>query len=260
MFKTIFNFVILNLSEILQRGKKMYINIAICDDEIRICNQLEEYISDFFVEQKNEFNIDIFTSGDSLCQAMQTESYDLIFLDIELPGNNGVQTGDFIRNILKNNKVSIVYISANQSYAMELFEIRPINFLVKPLTDERVCKVIGTFLQLFGEKEKFFTFKVNGHIHKAALSDILYFESDKRKVTVVTVNGSYEFYDSLKNVDKQVEASCFMMIHQSILVNFDYVKLFEYDKITMTDNSVLPISQLKRTEVRESYRRYIGDM
>lgn len=231
----------------------MYVNIAVCDDEIIICNQLEQYITEFLSKQEINFNIDIFTSGDTLCDEMKSENYDLIFQDIELPDINGIQIGSFIRNVLHNDKVQIVYISAVQSYAMELFASRPLNFLVKPLTFDAVISVINTFLHLFGEAEKFFTFKVNGHFHKIPIADILYFESHKRKVTIVTKDVSYEFYDSLKNIHNQISSAYFMVIHQSLLVNFNHVTYFEYDRITMSDGSILPISQARRSEVRNKY-------
>lgn len=231
----------------------MYVNIAICDDEITICNQLEQYITEVFSSSKIDYNIEIYTSGYNLCEDVESEIFDLIFLDIELPGKNGIQIGSFIRDTLKNDKTQIVYISAVQNYAMELFNSRPLNFLVKPLSFNKINKVLKTFLRLFYEKEIFFTFKVNGHFYKIAIAEILYFESHKRKVTITTSNGSYDFYDSLKNIKKRLSTDYFISIHQSILVNFNHIKIFEYDKLTMIDNVVLPISQSRRSQVKKHY-------
>lgn len=238
----------------------MYINIAICDDELIVCGQLERYITDILTAKEIEFNIDVFMSGDTLCNALNSKSYDLIFQDIELPGINGVEVGSFIRNVLNNNTLQIVYISAVQSYAMALFESRPLNFLVKPLDIKTIRKVLEAFLNLFCDTENFFTFKINGHFHKLPLSDILYFESRKRKVTVVTRNNSYEFYDSLKNIEQQISSAYFVTIHQSVLVNFNHVTFFEYDNVTMSDGTVLPVSQSRRSTVRNKYLTHItGD-
>ena len=124
----------------------MYIDIAICDDEIAICNQLEQYITDFLTIKEIDFHIDIFTSGDTLLDALSSENYDLIFQDIELSGINGIETAAYIRNTLHNDAVQIVYISAVQSYAMKLFESRPMHFLVKPLTYDAINGVLKTFL------------------------------------------------------------------------------------------------------------------
>lgn len=231
----------------------MYANIAVCDDEISVCSQIEQYITKIFTEKGIDFKIDIYTSGNRFLDAIKSENYDLIFQDIELPDRNGIQTISYIRNVLHNDTVQIVYISAIQSYAMDLFESRPMHFLVKPLTFDAIDSVLQTFLRLFDETETFFTFKINGHFHKLALSDILYFESHKRKVTVVTQNASYDFYDSLKNICRKISSPYFLMIHQSLLVNFNHVTFFEYDRVTTSDGSILPVSQSQRSEVRSKY-------
>lgn len=239
----------------------MYVNIAICDDEITICHQLEQYISEIFSSAKIDYNIEIYTSGDKLCEELKSENYDLIFLDIELPGINGIQIGTYIRDNLHNDAIQIVYISAVQNYAIELFNSRPLNFLVKPLSFGEVNKVLKTFLRLFQETEISFTFKINGHFHKVAISDILYFESYKRKVTITTSSGSYDFYDSLKNIQNRLSTNYFILIHQSILVNFNHIKFFEYDRLTMVDDVVLPISQSRRSQVKKDYLALIkGDL
>lgn len=235
----------------------MYVNIAICDDEIAICHQLEQHITEIFSSAKIDYNIEIYTSGDKLCEELKSENFDLIFLDIELPGINGIEIGSFIRDTLHNEAVQIVYISAVQSYAMELFYSRPMNFLVKPISYSDVNKVIKTFLRLYQEKEMTFTFKVNGHFYKVAVSDILYFESHKRKVTVITSTGSYDFYDTLKNIQKQLSLNEFILIHQSILVNFNHIKFFEYDSVTMIDGTTLPVSQSRRSQVKKDYLNLI---
>ena len=72
----------------------------------------------------------------------------MLFLDIELPKMNGVAVGQYIRETLKNETIQIAYISSKQEYAMELFEMRPINFLVKPLYEKKIENVIDKFLQL----------------------------------------------------------------------------------------------------------------
>ncbi len=77
---------------------------------------------------------------------MEGTNYDLLFLDIELPQINGVAVGRYIRETIKNEIIQIAYISSKQKYAMELFEMHPINYLVKPLTYEKIAKVIDKFL------------------------------------------------------------------------------------------------------------------
>ena len=106
------------------------------------------------------------------------------FLDIELNKLNGVELGVKIRSEFRNEDTQIVYISAKESYAMKLFQIRPLNFLVKPISVNKICFVVKKALEL-NNKSEFFKFKVGSHLHKRKVKDILYFEGQGRQVKMV---------------------------------------------------------------------------
>lgn len=132
------------------RGGTMQIKIAVCDDELEICSQVENILIKLLEERLIKYVIDIFYSGESLCRELEREDYDLIFLDIELPKMNGVEIGNYIREMKRDDIVQIAYISSKQEYAMELFDIRPINFLVKPLEEATIAKVVDAYIKVSG--------------------------------------------------------------------------------------------------------------
>ena len=101
----------------------MQINIAVCDDEIKICSHVENILINILAHKFFEYNIDVFYSGEALCEEMERTKYDLVFLDIELPKMNGVEIGKYIRDTKNDNITQIVYISSKQEYAMELFKV-----------------------------------------------------------------------------------------------------------------------------------------
>lgn len=122
-------------------------HIAICDDEVILCRQIEKYLEEYIA--RNLVKTEIFYSADKLYDALNKgEYYDLIFLDIEFQLSNGVEIGQRIRMELECEKVQIVYISAKQSYAMELFPIRPMNFLVKPISRIDVINNVDKAIEL----------------------------------------------------------------------------------------------------------------
>ena len=90
---------------------------------------------------------------------MERKDFDIVFLDIELPKVSGIGVGRYIREVLKNEIVQIAYISAKEGYAMELFEFRPINFLVKPLEKEKVAKVIEKYFIITEQDNHVFEYK-----------------------------------------------------------------------------------------------------
>lgn len=237
----------------------MYINIAVCDDENIICTQIENILLKLSKYMGFDYDIDIYNDGEVLCRELNRTFYDIVFLDIEIPKINGVEIGRYIRETLKNETIQIAYISAKEGYALELFDFRPINFLVKPLNDDNVRKVMKKYLLLAEKYNDIFTYKKGFEYHKICFSDIMYFECKNKKVTVVTKDGRDEFYDSMDNIYSKVKGKRFLFIHKSIIVNYNYIKKFAYEQITMIDDVVLPISQSRRKAIREMHMEIIKE-
>ena len=139
------------------------LRIAICDDEKSICNQLEEILEKLGREFLEDIQIDIFYSGEELCQYLAVNNYfDIIFLDIELKIMNGVEVGQVIRDRMLNETTQIIYISGKESYAMELFKIRPLDFIIKPFNYEKIKEIFKIALRIIQKNENIFQYKI-GH-------------------------------------------------------------------------------------------------
>lgn len=223
--------------------------IAICDDDRRFCSQLETMILNYYTSY--DIEIEIFESGESLCRRLQFNSFfDLIFLDIELVGINGVEIGLKIRNELLNETTQIVYVSWKEDYYKLLFEVRPNNFLLKPIVRENVICEIEKAKRLADKFNRFFIYKKSYDTYKVLAKDILYFESKDKKIRIVTINGEDFFYDRLKNVMDKLQGLTFYKIHKSYYINLSHVLVVKYDELQMTNGEILAISQSKRKEVR----------
>jgi len=231
-------------------GDKMTVKIAICDDERYICSQLESILENITKQLEMDYEIEVFESGESLCKELERQIYDLIFLDIELPENSGIDVGRYIREELKNEIVQIVYISGKDGYAMELFEFRPMNCLVKPLQREKVAAVIEKYRIVTEQKNYMYEYKKRGEYFKIPMSDIMYFENQNRKVVLYAIDAVDEFYDTMENIYEKVKDQDFILIHKSIIVNYRYVRKMDYKEVTMINGKILSISQSKRPEVK----------
>jgi len=235
------------------------IMIAVCDDDIKIGAELERALIDILGNMQVEHGIDVFFTGEELCRRMEAGvHYDLIFLDIEFAKNeiNGVEVGRLIREAQQNNMVSIVYISREKDYAFQLFEIRPLNFLIKPLEHSTIEKTIKTYLKIAGLWSGEFSYTVGRDTFKVKVKDILYIESRDRKCIFYPVGGgAVEFYGSLKEIyHEQLKRYDFLFIHASYVANFDYISAISYSQLFLTDSATpLPISQGRRNEIRERY-------
>lgn len=226
----------------------MTINIAICDDENSICSQIEEYILDL---KKASYCVEIFLTGEALFSAMKSGShFDLIFLDIEMENLNGIELGRLIRKELGDELVHIVYISSKMSYAMELFNNRPLNFLIKPISKDSLADCICYAENLLSKEEAFFEFEFARKINKIALKNILYFESQGRKIYVYTPDRIFEFTGKTGDIISKLRDFDFIQIHKSIIINYLFLQEYSYDHIILTNGTVLSISKERRKEVR----------
>ena len=228
----------------------MDVKVAICDDNKQFCDILRRQVESLFIEKGSGRKTDCFVNGEDLCGEMEQTGFDLIFLDIELPQMNGVEVGTYIREHLHNETVQIAYVSSQQKYSMSLFESRPINFLIKPIERTTLSKLIDKFLLITGNGGKTFVLRNNREHIRLPLSDILYFTSLGKKVTAVTRNDKYEFYDTLSNVSKQLDTPYFFFVHKSFIVNYRYIKTYRFTEIILDDNTVIPISRSHRNNVR----------
>ena len=237
----------------------MTLFVAICDDEKRICAELERALMDILGKMNVKYEIDVYFTGEELCAKMEAGAhYNLIFLDIEFAKNaiNGIEIGRHIREAHCNNMVSIVYISWEMKYSMQLFDIRPLNFLIKPLDHKKVGQVIKTYLNISALWSEDFTYKIGHDTYKVYIKDIIYIQSVKRKLILHLADGrKEEFYGTLKDVyQEQLQRFDFLFIHAAYIVNYDYIAAVKFDELILMDSTLaLPISQPRRKEVRETY-------
>lgn len=225
--------------------------IAVCDDNGAVCSEIENIIDDFFKTERIHYEIDSFLSGEELRKELDHHvKYDLIYLDIELPELNGVEIGRYIREKLLDDDTQIAFISAKASYAMELFQIRPIHFLVKPFTPRQVIGVLEKAMELQGRQTKIFIYKMGKSENRISYKEIMYFSSGAKKIIIHKKNGEDYFYGKLS--DLNLPRTDFIQIHKSFIINKQYVTRFRFDSVLLSNGEELPISRVYRKSVREN--------
>ena len=227
------------------------INIAICDDEKAICSQLENILLEYSNSAYLKIDVSIFYNGESLLDYLnQGNFFDLIFLDIELGQINGVEVGRQIRKVLKNFESEIVYISGNDGYDRQLFDVQPLHFIPKPIIESFVIDDLKLALERTGRSGGFFKYQKGYNTYKIPISEIIYFESLNREIKIVTLNKTDCFYGPLEDVSFNVSKHQFLQIHRSYLINYNHANVLRYSEVVMSNGETLPISRTKRQEFR----------
>ena len=237
----------------------MKIFVAICDHEENIARGLARILGYIFDELEIDVRIHYFSSGEALDRKLSAETYycDLLFLDVGgRPGcKTGIEMGRRIRNVYENHSMSIIYISQEIDYSIQLFDTRPFHFLLKPLVYKQVEQVVQLYLKVVNPWDGEFTYRVDHSLCRVKRKDIVFLESADRKIVMHLINGRKEtFYGALKDVYQELKFHDFLHIHASYVVNYNYIAKFKYAEVCLTTgDSPLPISQSRRRTAREDY-------
>lgn len=165
-------------------------------------------------------------------------------------GMTGIEVGGYIRKQLENMGMQIVYISGKASYAQQLFKTQPLDFLVKPISQQQVNDVMDLAVKIIKKRSEKFEFRRGKDYYYIPMGDIIYLGSDGRKVRVITKKATFEYYGRLKEAAKQLSED-FIMIHYSFIINKGHVKRYAYETVELQDGTILTISPSKRKFVRE---------
>ena len=148
--------------------------IATCDDERQYCNQVECFVTRLGEELQMKLQCDKYTSGAELLKN-NLQKYKIIFLDIDMKSENGLDIADQIRE--SNSKIEIIFLTALIQYAVDGYKVRAYRFLVKPMEyDDFVFQVKGLFLRLGQLEKNNLLVKREGQDYMIKIEDLLYIE------------------------------------------------------------------------------------
>ncbi len=239
------------------------LRIAICDDDSKFIRKLETLVLQESQKLGIRADTDVFSDGKTLLKSFQNgDHYELIFIDIEMEQVDGITAARRIREI--DRTVLLVYVSGYDKYLKELFEVEPFRFLSKPLNHAQFDRYFKEACKRINETEVFYQFTFNKEIRKRSVKYIVYFESNNRIVYIHLKDGTNEyFYGKLNNVEKELAASrqYFLRIHQSFLVNYDYIIKMNFFNITINyarKKMELKISEDRQKEVRRQLCKIAG--
>ena len=227
------------------------VKIAICDDDVEICSLIENILIKYAALNALRIEAHIFYSGETLLKRLKDgDKFDLIYLDIEMKGINGVEAGLQIRKVMKDYTTEIVYISGKDGYDRQLFDVHPLHFISKPIKE---TLVIEDLLIAMVRREKHsgnFHYKKGQNSYIIPACDIIYFEGQDRKIKIVTTKGEDSFYGNLEDIERDVAEYRFILIHRSYLINYQHVAIRRYSEVVMSSGAILPISRSKQKELR----------
>lgn len=226
--------------------------IAVCDDEEAVSEQVKNLIA----EWNPAVDVVCFSSGEALLENYQ--SYEAVFLDIDMVGMNGIETGKAIRKLDKDTK--IVYLTAYRDYVSGAFGVHAFQYLLKPVNKKAIWNVLEEIFRYMKSAEK--KIILDFHTVDGALclpvESIYFFEYENRKIRIVTDKEQYYMADKIGNVAKRMTEFGFSMPHQSFVVNMFHVKNVKNQQIFLDNGMEIPLSQKKQKTWKQELMGYLS--
>ncbi len=228
------------------------IDIAICDDDKNIIEQIKKYIEEYDACRST---ISTYNCGEQLLS--YKKKFHIIFLDIDMAGIDGIETAKRIREYDKT--VKIIYITNFTDYVNLAFEVHAFAYLNKPIKKEQIYTQLNEAIAYLEDREgeELIEFITLEGVVRLAPKDIYYFEYINRRVKIKTFNNSYMLKENITTVAKRMDRYGFLMPHKSFTVNLFYVKSIKGYDIFMMDGSIIPLSQKKSSEFREKFNIFL---
>ncbi|MDG0766501.1 LytR/AlgR family response regulator transcription factor [Bacillus halotolerans] len=236
------------------------LRVLIVDDEILARDELA-----YLLKRTNEeLEINEAENIEAAFDQMMDQKPDLLFLDVDLSGENGFDIAKRLKN-MKNPPV-IVFATAYDQYALKAFEVDALDYLTKPFDEERVRQTMKKYKKVKREIDEPEQIS-HASQHKLALSvgesivivdtkDIIFAGTEDGHVHVKTFDASYSVNDTLVVIEKKLPETDFLRVHRSFVVNTEYIKEIQpwfnstYNLI-MKDGSKIPVSRTYAKELKK---------
>ena len=235
------------------------IHIAICDDSKQERQILAALFKRYQELHATPLQIHIFQNGFSLLDAIdQGKRIDITILDILMPGENGIEIARNIR--ASGTDTEIIFLTSSPEYAVDSYEVKAQNYLLKPVTEEKFFASIDSILAELDEKDtaSFIIYTTEKQYSRIRVSSLVYGEVTHRTITlhladqtmISAVMTFTEFQDILKAYPD------FIYPHRSYAVNMNYIQYVTKSDIILTDGQKIPLSRNNYTKISEQFLNF----
>ena len=228
------------------------ITIGICDDDPKMQKALRVPLERKLQLLGEEYRILEYASGEALLAGSQTDGLDILFLDIEMDGLNGMETARSLRRM--ESDTILIFVTAYPDFVFQGYDVHAFHYILKPYEDRKILEVLEQALKLLGNLgEQFYTVEQKSGILRVPLKQILAFCSDRRQISILTADGKLDFYGKLGEVEKQLP-DYFIRIHNRYLANLNHITALEPDGCVCGDH-FLPVSRTYRQQLEIAFAR-----
>lgn len=232
-------------------------HIAVCDDSLEELSRISSLMEDYRREQDGSVTYEAFHSALELLETMKIRQFDLLLLDILMPGLSGMDAAKEIR--LSNQEIPIIFLTSSREYAVESYRVGAEDYIIKPARKDEIFPSLDRQLARFTQEEGFLTLKTGSGIVKLLFSQIVYVEVTNRTLLFVLVNGEVrEAYGYLSEYEeKLLSAPHFFKPHRSYLINLRQVTELDKNGLATTVGKTVPVSRDALVKAKAAYMKLL---
>ena len=234
------------------------LKIAFCDDDISILNEIQVLLDKYRVERNQEIVYAAFNSPLELMAEIEKGlCFDILFLDIIMPGENGINVATEIRQYDTN--VKIIFLTSSSEFAVESYTVGAYFYQLKPIWAESFFRLMDSvILECKKVQEHNLIMRCKTGITRIELDKLEYCEVIGRTLLFHMSNGNvFEGMGKLDELCSHLTAyGNFLRPHRSFLINMEYIQSISHKTITMTNLAEIPIPHGKCNEIKNTYLEY----
>jgi len=229
------------------------IKIAVCEDDTLQNQNITDMISEVFNSYNKIYSINKFISGEELLSS--SYEFDIYFLDIQMNNISGIDTAKEIRILHKN--VIIIFITGLKDYVFDAFDVNAFHYITKPINENKFKEVLNSAIRSLSKKDKFLIAKTSSYSYKVYLKDIVYLESNQRKIILHTTYDTIEYYYKISDLENELSEYNFFRCHKSYIINLKYVQSFDSNFIIFENSDKVYVSKYKLTDFSKAFMYYL---
>lgn len=238
----------------------MTLNIAVCDNDLIIHELLRQYIARFRFDNNISHTVSYFSNGSELLSAYAGGcSYDMIITDIEMPGPNGIDTAEQIRNLYDKN-VMIIFLTSYPRPTHGSFRIQLHRYWVKPLSFDSFKEQMETIVSEITNSEKIIRLPgENGRSFMLKVRDIIYVEFLHKEHCLIfhTVSSSYTAKENLSDYRNSLNAFRFISLSRTLSVNIRHIRSFHKNILELSNGRTVQLTGKKEKELKQRFSEYM---
>lgn len=228
------------------------INIAILDDNQAAANNISFILKQIYLP---EHYVYLYTDTNMFLNDMENKAFDIVFLDIVLGNENGIELAGKITSY--NAETNIIFVSAYMNFYSDVYSAKHIYFLTKPISAEHIQKAVNIAINNI-DRQYIFLQKNKSQI-RISTASIIYIEGILKSCKICFNNGNTEDFNApLSAIEPLLINHQFIRIHQSFIVNMDYITHFKKGSVILTDGTELPITRKYSAYANDTITKFLG--